>query len=288
MSETAWPDEDALDEAEVIVDEHLFFRALGRYPLLTPKGEVELAKQIERGDKHARDRMIESNLRLVIFIARRYKGRGLPLPDLVQEGTIGLARAVNKFDWRRGWRFSTYAAWWIHQACQRALDDQARVIRIPIHVLSRQRQVLRVAADLETSLGRAPTVEEIANLTSFGTEQVLEALNPPAVDSSLDRPLGEASQDSPLDLIEDERFDLVETVLEQNRANSIRRSVESLPERERKVVHLRYGLSDNVSKTHREIGDEFGTDQDTVSRIERKALERLLRMSWTDPWLTTE
>jgi RNA polymerase primary sigma factor len=270
---------------EVVVDDNLFFRAVGRFPLLTADEEVALAKRIEAGDAEARTQMILSNLRLVIFAARRFQGHGLPLLDLIQEGTIGLATAVSKFDWRRGRRFSTYAMWWIRQACQYAIYDQGRTIRLPAHVIQRRDQLGRVRAELEASLQRSPRLAELASLTDLDERQAQEALEAAEVDSSLDRQLGDKTV---VDLVGSEEPEMLAGAIHDDRQRSLNRLVSELPDRERCVVTHRYGLAGSREMTQRELGAELGISRDAVALIERKALQRLRKIARRDSWLREE
>lgn len=267
--------------------ENYFFRAVGRISLLSAEEEVELARRIERGDQQARDTMITANLRLVIFGARRYQGHGLPILDLIQEGAIGLTTAVAKFDWRRGYRFSTYAMWWIQQACQYAIYDQSRVIRLPAHVLHRRRQLQRINDDLEASLQRPATIDELLQFTDLEERQVREALAAAEVDLSLSRPLGEGDE-MVIDMIEGEEPDFLANVIGENSRSALSRLLRALPEREQAVVKHRYGLSGRRKMIQRELGDALGISRDAVALIERRALQRLRRTVSRDAWLREE
>ncbi len=255
----------------------LFMREVGRYPLLSRDEEVALAQGIERGDLEAKARLVNSNLRLVITNARKYQGHGLPLLDLIQEGILGLIRAAEKFDYRRGFKFSTYATFWIRQAVQRAVDNRARPIRVPVHMSQRERKIVRSERELAADLGREPTVAEIAAAAELSEADVAETLAVARVITSLDRPVGE-EQDTALgallpsgDLGPDEEVEI------SLREDALRRAVESLPERQRDVVKLRYGVGGGEPKPLTETGRRLGISQDAVRRLERKALAELAR-----------
>jgi RNA polymerase primary sigma factor len=236
----------------------LFMNRAGRYPLLTASEEVALAKRIERGDAAAKERMINSNLRLVISIAKRYQNHGLPLLDLVQEGVIGLNRAAEKFDWRRGYKFSTYATWWIRQACQRALSGQSATIRIPTHVNERQLKIRRVGRKLETELGREPTREELAKAAGLALSHVEEALDAAVAPVSLNQPVGSEGEGELGDLFRDDNAgDPAEEATASLRRQEVRRALASLPERERRVLELRFGF-DGEPTSLEAIGRELG------------------------------
>ena len=253
----------------------LFMNRAGRYPLLTAAEEVALAKRIERGDAAAKERMINSNLRLVISIAKRYQGHDVPLLDLVQDGVIGLNRAVEKFDWRRGFKFSTYATWWIRQACQRAIAGQSRTIRVPSHVEERRVKLARARRQLETRLGREPTREELAEATGLSKAHVDEALDVAEARVSLNQTVGAEDEGELGDLFRDPSADdPAEEAFQSLERLGIRRSVASLPERERRVIELRFGL-DGDPQPLESIGKELGISRERVRQLEADALAQL-------------
>jgi RNA polymerase primary sigma factor len=256
----------------------LFLRETGRHPLLTAAQEVELAKKIERGDEEAKQRMIQSNLRLVVSIAKNYRNQGLPFLDLIQEGTLGLIRAVEKFDWRRGYKFSTYATWWIRQAVARALADKARTIRMPVHIVERLQKMNKAERLLWTQLGREPTLAEIAEEASLPIEQAREVKAAARASTSLDQPVGEQEDAVFGDFVAGDGpspEDEVETTL---RSQALVRGLAALSDRERKVICLRYGLADLEPKTLEEIGRTLGLTRERVRQIEVHALRRLSKL----------
>jgi RNA polymerase primary sigma factor len=253
----------------------LFLQEVRRYPLLTKAEEVELAKRIERGDLEAKSQLVNSNLRLVISNARKYQGHELPLLDLIQEGILGLIRASEKFDWRKGYKFSTYATFWIRQAIQRALDNRSRTIRIPVHLGQRERKIARVHRELATRLGREPTDEEIAEAAEITPQELDEARSASRVVTSLDRPVGEDEETSFGALLASDERGPEEEVDIVLREDALRRALEQLPEQEREVVKLRYGVGGDEPTPLSETGRRLGISQDTVRRLERKALAEL-------------
>jgi len=265
------------DLAESTTDAlQLFLNEMGKYKLLTAEEEVELAKRIERGDKEAKDLMVNSNLRLVVSIAKKYQGHGLSLLDLIQEGIIGLIRAVEKFDWRRGFKFSTYATWWIRQAVQRGVANKAREIRIPVHIVDRERKIARVERELMAKLGRAPEEEEIAKAVKLPLKKVREVREAARAVTSLDRPVGEEGEISLGDLVAGDDAGPEETLHVSLEEEMLRRAVAALPDRQQEVVKLRYGLNgDGNPKSLDEIGRQMGLTRERVRQLEAEALERL-------------
>ncbi|HZT85202.1 MAG TPA: sigma-70 family RNA polymerase sigma factor [Gaiellaceae bacterium] len=256
----------------------LFLNEAGRYPLLTAAEEVELAKLIERGDRRAKDRMINSNLRLVVSIAKKYQGHGLSLLDLIQEGIIGLIRAVEKFDWRRGYKFSTYATWWIRQAVQRGVANKSRTIRIPVHIVEREQKIARAERELTLQLERTPTDEEVAKKAKLSLKHVREVRRAARAVASLDKPLGEEGDTAFGDIVATDKSDVEEEVVVGLSEHLLRAAVARLPEREQQVIKLRYGLDgDQDPKSLEMIGRELGLTRERVRQIETQALERLAR-----------
>ena len=253
----------------------LFLREAGRHHLLTAAQEVELAKKIERGDMPAKQQMIQSNLRLVVSIAKNYRNQGLPFLDLIQEGTLGLIRAVEKFDWRRGFKFSTYATWWIRQAVARALADKARTIRMPVHIVERLQKMNRAERTLWTQLGREPTLEEIAEEASLPLQQALEVRAAARASTSLDQPVGEAEDAVFGDFVAGEGPLPEEEVEVSLRSQALKAALDALSDRERQVVILRCGLADSEPKTLEEIGRRLGLTRERVRQIETDSLKRL-------------
>ena len=254
-----------------------FLNQARHYPLLTAAEEVELAKRIERGDMMAKDRMINSNLRLVVSIARRYQGQGLPLSDLVQEGMLGLIRATEKFDWRRGFKFSTYATLWIRQAIQRGLENSARVIRLPVHIAQRERRISRVTRELTTKLGRDPSDEEISEAAELPLEEVIEIRKAAQQVTSLDQPVGDDGDASLGDLMADEQPEPDAEVASRMREETVEKAIAELPERERNVVRLRFGLGGEAPTTLRDAGRRLGITAERTRQIEESALRHLAR-----------
>jgi RNA polymerase primary sigma factor len=255
----------------------LYLRSIGRVPLLTREDEVRLAKRIEQNDMSAKNSLIEANLRLVVSIAKRYTGRGLTLLDLIQEGNLGLIRAVEKFDWRRGFKFSTYATWWIRQAITRALADQSRTIRIPVHMVERMNRVARAKRSLLQQNNREPSFEEIAELVEMTPKKVEEILKLGQEPVSLEAPVGGEEGDASLgDFISDEAGDRpLEVVANRIRDADLQKVLDSLPWRERRVIELRYGLGDKGPMTLEDIGHEVGVTRERVRQIESKTLAML-------------
>jgi len=253
----------------------LFMNAAGRYQLLTAAEEVALAKRIERGDRTAKELMINSNLRLVVSIAKRYQGRGMQLGDLIQEGVIGLNRAVEKFDWRRGFKFSTYATWWIRQACQRAISGQSATIRVPTHVHERRLKLWRTASKLEAKYGREATREELAAATGLSLQHVAEALDAAEAGVSLNQSIGSDDNGELGDLFSDpSAADPEEEAGEALRRQAVRNALEQLPDRERRILELRFGF-DCEAQSLEKIGKELGVTRERVRQLEQDAMERL-------------
>ena len=254
----------------------LFLNEAGRYKLLTAAEEVELAKRIELGDREAKDLMVNSNLRLVVSIAKKYQGHGISLLDLIQEGIIGLIRAVEKFDWRRGYKFSTYATWWIRQAVQRGVANKSRTIRIPVHIVEREQKIARAERELISQLERDPTDEEIADRAKLSLKHVQEVRGAARAVTSLDRPVGQEGDSSFGDLIAGEDAEPSEEVHVSLSESAVRDAVETLPEREREVVKLRFGMNgDRDPQSLEKIGRRLGLTRERVRQIEAQALNRL-------------
>jgi RNA polymerase primary sigma factor len=254
----------------------LYLREIGKVPLLTADQEVYLAKRIERGDMEAKRQMIEANLRLVVSIAKSYLGRGLSFLDLIQEGSLGLIRAVEKFDYRKGYKFSTYATWWIRQAVTRAIADKARTIRIPVHMVEKLNKVVHIERQLIQRLGREPLPEEVASELDLTCEEVREILRMAQHPVSLEKPIGEEEESELGDFVQDDAaespFDTASLSL---RREDIERALHSLPERERKVIELRFGLNGQPPCTLEEVGRAFGVTRERIRQIENNTLKKL-------------
>jgi RNA polymerase primary sigma factor len=253
----------------------LFLRDVRRHPLLSAADEVELAKRIEQGDLDAKERMINSNLRLVVSLAKRYQGQELSLLDLIQEGILGLIRAAEKFDWRKGYKFSTYATFWIRQAIQRGLANQGRTIRLPVHIGQRERKISRTERELALRLGRAPTDAEIAKEADLTPAELEETRAVTRTVTSLDRPLSPEGDTGLGDLLPSDERGPVEEVEIGLREEAVRAALDRLPEQEREVIKLRYGINGDEPTPLREAGRRLGLSPERVRRIEHKALERL-------------
>jgi RNA polymerase primary sigma factor len=254
----------------------LFFKDIGKVRLLTGAEEVDLAKRIEGGDLAAKQKMVESNLRLVVSIAKNYRNQGLPFLDLIQEGTIGLVRAVEKFDYRRGFKFSTYATWWIRQAVARGLADTGRTIRIPVHIVEKVNKIARAERSLSTSLGRDPSAEEIAGLAGITPENVEAIMHSTRAPISLEKPIGDDAGSEFGQLIADERsespYDLAVVAITKT---ALYEALDGLSYRERRVVELRYGLDGQHPRTLDEIGRRFNVTRERIRQIEKHALNKL-------------
>ena len=260
----------------------LFLNEIGRHRLLAPAEEIELAKRIERGDLVAKDRMINANLRLVVSIAKKYQGTELTLLDLIQEGILGLIRAVEKFDWRRGYRFSTYATWWIRQAVERGMDAKARTIKLPINLVRNQRKLARAENTLTLRLDRPPTESELASEAEVTIAELRALRDAARAVTSLDRPLGEGDDAAFGDMLPAEDPGPEDVVHVSLRRQALHRALDELPDRERTVVALRYGIDGGEPTPLREIGRRLGITPERVRQIESKALGRLGRMSALD------
>jgi RNA polymerase primary sigma factor len=254
----------------------LYLRSIGRVPLLTADLEISLAKRIERGDMQAKQHMVEANLRLVVSIAKGYLGRGLTFLDLIQEGSLGLIRAVEKFDHRRGYKFSTYATWWIRQAVTRAIADKGRTIRIPVHMVEKLNKVVQVERQLVQSLGREPTPEEIADNLDCTPREVRDILRMSQQPISLERPVGEEDESELGDFVEDENaISPFELAAENLRRENVRRALAALPQREREVIEMRFGLTGGRPRTLEEVGRAFNVTRERIRQIENHTLKKL-------------
>ena len=254
----------------------LFLKDIGKVDLLTAAQEVELAKRIERGDHRAKQKMVEANLRLVVSIAKKYRGRGLPLLDLIQEGAIGLVRATEKFDHRRGFKFSTYATWWIRQAVARGLADKARTIRIPLHVLEKLNSIIGSERRLRAELNREPTPAEIAKDAELPVEEVEQILRTAQAPVSLDAPIGDEEESEFGHFLADKNMPLPEDAAERvSRATALRNCLDSLGDRQRRVLELRYGLDGGRPRTLQEVGIVFNVTRERVRQIETQSLKTL-------------
>jgi RNA polymerase primary sigma factor len=254
----------------------LYLRSIGRVSLLTAEQEVVLARRIERGDMEAKQHMIEANLRLVVSIAKSYLGRGLTFLDLIQEGSMGLIRAVEKFDYRRGYKFSTYATWWIRQAVTRAIADKGRTIRIPVHMVEKLNKVVHVERQLVQQLGREPTVEEIAAELETTVREVRDVQRMAQQPISLEKPIGEEEDSELGDFVEDQTAESpFEQASEHLRRENLRRALASLPEREREVIEMRFGLTGERPYTLEEVGRAFNVTRERIRQIENHTLKKL-------------
>ena len=267
----------AIDDLSVKTGDtlQLFLRDVRRHPLLTAEEEIELAKRIERGDLEAKERMVTSNLRLVVSLAKKYQGHELSLLDLIQEGILGLIRAAEKFDWRKGYKFSTYATFWIRQAIQRGLANQGRTIRLPVHIGQRERKISRAERELAVELERTPTDEEIAKRADISLKELEETREYSRTVTSLERPVGEEGDTELGDLLPSDAPEPVEEVEIGLRQEAVHRALENLSEQEQAVIRLRYGINGDSPTPLREAGKRLGLSPERVRRIEHKALERL-------------
>jgi RNA polymerase primary sigma factor len=254
----------------------LYLRSIGSVDLLTAEQEVELAKRIERGDMCAKRHMVEANLRLVVSISKSYLGRGLSFLDLIQEGSLGLIRAVEKFDYRRGYKFSTYATWWIRQAVTRALADKSRTIRIPVHMVEKLNRVVHVERALLQKLGREPEAHEIADELGWSARDVREVLRVSQMPVSLEKPVGDEDDSELGDFVADENLEgPFERASDNLQRQDVRRALAALPRRDREVLELRYGLNGHQPMTLEEVGDAFGVTRERIRQIENNTLKRL-------------
>jgi RNA polymerase primary sigma factor len=257
----------------------LYLRSIGRVELLTAEEEIALAKRIEKGDMVAKRHMIEANLRLVVSIAKGYLGRGLAFLDLIQEGSLGLIRAVEKFDYRRGYKFSTYATWWIRQAVTRAIADKARTIRIPVHMVEKLNRVAHVERQLVQRLGREPEPQEIAAELKVSVREVRDILRVAQMPVSLEKPVGDEDESELGDFVADEATEApLEAATENLQREDIQRALDALPERERQVIELRYGLRGHEPLTLEEVGRAFGVTRERIRQIENNTLKKLKQL----------
>jgi RNA polymerase primary sigma factor len=257
----------------------LYLRSIGRVDLLTADEEIALAKRIERGDMSAKRHMVEANLRLVVSIAKGYLGRGLGFLDLIQEGSLGLIRAVEKFDYRRGYKFSTYATWWIRQAVTRAIADKARTIRIPVHMVEKLNRVTHVERQLVQSMGREPEPSEIAAELDITVREVRDILRVAQMPISLEKPVGDEEESELGDFVADDRTEEpFDTATERLQREDIQKALDALPERERQVIELRYGLRGHEPLTLEEVGRAFGVTRERIRQIENNTLKKLKQL----------
>jgi RNA polymerase primary sigma factor len=252
-----------------------YLREIGRHPLLTADDEVTLAKRIEKGDEEATVRMVTANLRLVVSIARRYRSTGIPLLDLIQEGNLGLLRAVEKFDWRKGFKFSTYATWWIRQAIQRGIADRGRTVRLPVHIHEQLVRLRRERRELEATLGREATPDELARAAGMSTARVLQLQGAGLAPVSLETPVGDSGDTTIGDFVSDDREELFSDVMRTIGRMELERALSTLPERERMILALRFGLTGEEPMTLERIGERFGLTRERIRQLEAKALAKL-------------
>ena len=254
----------------------MYLKEIGKVPLLTAEEEIELAKRMEAGDEKAKQKLAEANLRLVVSIAKRYVGRGMLFLDLIQEGNLGLIKAVEKFDYRKGYKFSTYATWWIRQAITRAIADQARTIRIPVHMVETINKLIRVSRQLLQELGREPLPEEIAEVMDISVERVREILKISQEPVSLETPIGEEEDSHLGDFIQDQNVPVpAEAAASNLLRDQLNEVLDTLTEREQKVLRLRFGMDDGRARTLEEVGKEFQVTRERIRQIEAKALRKL-------------
>jgi len=255
----------------------MFLRDIRQFPLLTADEEVELAKRIERGDREARQRMVTSNLRLVVSIAKKYRSEELALLDRIQEGVLGLMRAAEKFDWQRGFKFSTYATWWIREAIERALQNKERTIRVPVHVIERERKIAKTERRLREELDRDPTDEEVAEETKLSVRMITEARSAARTVTSLDKPVGEDEDTSLRDVLPGEDGDPLDELELSLRRDTLRRAIDDLPDAERELITMRYGMgsADEEPCPLTEVARRFGLSRNRARAVEGRALARL-------------
>ncbi len=265
----------AVEEAQITDPVRMYLKEIGRIPLLTGPQEVDLAQRAEKGEIEAVERLTQANLRLVVSIAKKYVGRGLTLLDLIQEGNIGLIRAVEKFDWRKGYKFSTYATWWIRQAITRAIADQARTIRIPVHMVETINRFIRTSRKLMQELGREATPEEIAKEMGIEPEKVREIIKVSQEPTSLEAPVGEEKDSTLGDFIPDDEIRPEDQASAELLKAHLSEVLDTLNDREKKVLKLRFGLEDGRQRTLEEVGKEFGVTRERIRQIEAKALRKL-------------
>jgi len=263
-----------------------YLREIGRHPLLTAADEVTLAKRIEKGEDDATVRMVTANLRLVVSIARRYRSTGIPLLDLIQEGNLGLLRAVEKFDWRKGFKFSTYATWWIRQAIQRGIADRGRTVRLPVHIHEQLVRLRRERRELEATLGREATPDELGRAAGMSTARVLQLLGAGLAPLSLETPVGDSGETTIGDFVSDDRDELFTDVLRTVGRMELERALSTLPERERMILALRFGLTGEEPMTLERIGERFGLTRERIRQLEAKALAKLRHPSRSGALLT--
>ena len=264
-----------LEEGSVTDPVRQYLRDIGKIPLLTAQDEIELAKRAEKNEKKARDKLINSNLRLVVSIAKKYVGRGMSLLDLIEEGNIGLMRAVDKYDWRRGYKFSTYATWWIRQAITRAIADQARTIRIPVHMVETINRFNRTQRRLMQELGREPNPEEVAKVLEIDVSKAREIIKVSQEPTSLETPVGDEEDSHLGDFIADQGLQPDEQATRELLKIHLDEVLDSLSPREKRVLQLRFGLEDGKQRTLEEVGREFGVTRERIRQIEAKAIRKL-------------